>query len=720
MLNELYTLSGALSKLNIELKKWHREYKALPKVTNKAPCLRLWLSDAGKIDSITEVSADLAAKLRKFGDNMSTFPAFNIVPLYRITEKEQIDALERIIADNALFDPDTVKSWCTSDNWRVPDINKKTSACVVKRSKKLLELINKQSLPAPGSVLRLISIAGAYAKDDASFREALETCVFQKLQQRDNIALYLKALFQTGSDRSNLSIILDVSDWEQYGYPVAHERTTEQINEILLNTDSETVESSEKHDAFGAPYSDVGEPMPGIKLEGLSNVILRAMFHEQRCQYRYGKINDESYPIAKENRATAQSSFEWLAKAENQGSTWEKVDQNEIIFVYPSVFPEIPQKFVGIFAPQQIVSQQNDKDDEKPEKRFKNIAEKIAKSLKGLSPEKKPKNIQVFAIRKMDKARSKVVFNRNCSPEWLFHAAEEWERGCSNLPDLDIRAFPAKKPGEISSDKQIPERISQVTPFPLQIPPVVNSVWKQNGEPAQGKSGVKRMQYYQGMELLLDPVEKSAAQYYLQVLLTHSSGLIQYTGNQQHRGLAASSRQAHDIGFLMSALGLLLYKCAYVKGGYMENTAYLVGQILKISDELHALYCKVVRKGEVPAQLAGNSIFVTATETPTQALAQLCLRVNPYIAWAKQYRVKNILTPGQESWKAGWYLNLYETTASKLTPLLADASRFNDFDKAQLFIGYLAAFPKREKADPVDPADANGDTSTTQGDNGNE
>ena len=134
----------------------------------------------------------------------------------------------------------------------------------------------------------------------------------------------------------------------------------------------------------------------------------------------------------------------------------------------------------------------------------------------------------------------------------------------------------------------------------------------------------------------------------------------------------------------------------------MENTAYLVGQILKISDELHSFYCKVVRKGDVPPQLAGSSLFATANETPYQALAQLSLRINPYLSWAKQYRHKDVKKEGEESWKAAWYINLYETTANKLKLAMTNSTRFNDYDKAQLFIGYLSSFPKKEQMEEND------------------
>ena len=124
----------------------------------------------------------------------------------------------------------------------------------------------------------------------------------------------------------------------------------------------------------------------------------------------------------------------------------------------------------------------------------------------------------------------------------------------------------------------------------------------------------------------------------------------------------------------------------------MQNTAYLIGQVLKISDALHALYCEVKRDGDIPPQLAGNSVFVTATETPVKALALLCTRMNPYISWAKQYRTQN----KEKSGLAAWFIRQYETLMPQLHLKLTENIRFNELDKAQLFIGYLAEFPKSE------------------------
>jgi hypothetical protein len=66
----------------------------------------------------------------------------------------------------------------------------------------------------------------------------------------------------------------------------------------------------------------------------------------------------------------------------------------------------------------------------------------------------------------------------------------------------------------------------------------------------------------------------------------------------------------------------------------------------------------------------------------------------PYISWAKQYRSQK----KDDSYRAGWLLSLYTPIMTKLHSKLFDENiRFNDLEKAQLFIGYLAEFPKNEK-----------------------
>ncbi|WP_019850202.1 hypothetical protein [Desulfitobacterium sp. PCE1] len=687
MLNELYSLSTAMKSKGISTKEWHREYKSLPKVTAKAPCIRIWLAQDGSICGLESISTELSQSLRKYGNNQGTFPAFNIVPLYRITEKEQLTELEQIEKGTIPPDFDKIKSWCVDDNWK-ESIVKKVDRSLQNIPQTLLGLMGNQEQLEGMLVSKLIQLASGFSNEpDKSFKSALEKCVFAKLQKQEDIGILLTMLFHKGNpqkdhndDTGSISVVLDLFDWQQYGYPVTSQHMTEWLNDMLLKSSllsaSKQSESVER-DAFGIPFIHPNEPMPSVKLSGFE-VTLRSMFNGQPCQYRYEQIDDGSYPIAMENRSLAKKSLEWAADLEREGVTWRKIDKNEIVFAYPSKLSETSPKFASIFGPSQAGSSAQ------AEARFENIAKDFIRTLRGLPPKENPEFIQIFTIRKLDKARSKVIFTRNCSPDQLIQAAEDWEAGCWNTPETDL--------GE------------RETPFPLQVARIVNNVWKQNGELAQGITAVERMKYYQGMELLLNLMQESMIDNYLHVVLTHSSGLASYIGNWVHGGSNCKNKTEektldklkNETVLLLSVLGLLLYKRGERKEKYMENMAYLVGQLLKISDELHTLYCKVVRGGDVPPQLAGSVLFAAASEMPYQAIAQLSLRMNPYITWAKQYRFKNISTKNEESWRARWYLGLYEDAANKLKTTVTDSTRFNDFERAQLFIGYLASFPKRE------------------------
>ena len=130
----------------------------------------------------------------------------------------------------------------------------------------------------------------------------------------------------------------------------------------------------------------------------------------------------------------------------------------------------------------------------------------------------------------------------------------------------------------------------------------------------------------------------------------------------------------------------------------MKQTPFLLGQLLKLSDEIHALYCDVVRNKQYPQQLIGNALLTSASESPKQALSTLCTRLSAYLGWAKTHRFKNRSETEEFTThkKAGWLLSLYESVADQLAEL-SIPERFSDADRAQFLLGYLASYPKKEK-----------------------
>jgi hypothetical protein len=433
--------------------------------------------------------------------------------------------------------------------------------------------------------------------------------------------------------------------------------------------------------------------MPEVKLPGLGGVKLRSMFAAHGCQKRYGLIEDQSYPITKENRAKIKKSLEWLSEAERKGKTWGLIEAKEIVFAYPSrILPTTPRfaTFLGAAG------------NASPEK-FETLVESVFKMIRGLPPKEQPENIHIFALHKMDRARSKVVFYRTYSIENLDESARTWQDGGANIPAFDILVWPEREKKEIkSSEKLTPERLFPTVPEPLKIAKILNKVWKIDGNSA---GEIPRMKYCQGIELFFSDLSVGMKQHLLHVLLSNYEGWVNYLGNKTHKNQdnILSDKEKEICTSVFPVFGLLLYKQNCYKEEYMESMSYQIGQLLKIADELHALYGKVVRDGNVPPQLLGNSLFVAASEAPAQALAQLSIRICPYLSWAKQYRTKNVEEKEKESREAAdEYVNLFEAIANKLDPYITDAAQFgrrlNDLEKAQFFIGYLASVPKREKS----------------------
>ena len=144
----------------------------------------------------------------------------------------------------------------------------------------------------------------------------------------------------------------------------------------------------------------------------------------------------------------------------------------------------------------------------------------------------------------------------------------------------------------------------------------------------------------------------------------------------------------------IAILSFLLYRMDIRKEQYMNGFPFQYGQLLKAADELHRLYCQVVRDGDMPSQLAGSSLYQAAIEAPIRTLDLLQRRISPYYVWAKTYCLKN----EEKSGIAGWLCHVTEMIADQLSSVWSPDTRLNDEDKAQLFLGYLGSLPKSQNS----------------------
>lgn len=668
MINELYGLSNAMERSGIQAQSWHRKYKPVPNIRANAPCVRIVIS-AGKVISISAVQQELGTHLRKFGTNQGSYPCMNLAPLYRITDDTVKKELEKLHPED--LTPDRlkeIKGWCSKNNWG-SKFQSKYRISMENTSNELAALVPEY---AP---MQTLLNESKYFLNPEHLHQELQAVIFKMLNDRENISLALNVLFYLGKpdkdaadDYGSLSVAFESPALIDMGTPAISAKFTVGLNEALLRADSfGDYSGSSAIDAFGIPFEPIEEPMPEVKLAGGFDVKLRTMFKEQRCQTRYARIENASYPISPRMRKSLQTALNWLGSAEHKDITWINTDKSEILFTYPSQLPETKISFTRMFK--------------RPEKRDKAFEEQAKQFLSELRQSHKvgtdshADRIQLFILRKIDKARTKVIYTRQTDPFELERRSEEWTIGCTeNLP-----AFSFGQPA---------------VPFPLDTADILNRFWKQNGELSTDK--FKPVSKYHGMELLMEadlPVTSN-----LHILSEKAMTIGGFLGNR------IANHDTHHpiwgkIKDMLALMGLLLYREGIGKDIYMENLPYLYGQLLKASDELHTLYCKVVRGGDLPPQLAGGSLFQSAAEAPIRTLNLLSQRIMPYYTWAKSYRAKGIEEKSKESWRANWLYSTCETIMTKLSEMWAPQTKFSDEEKVQLFIGYLAAFSKEEKTE---------------------
>jgi len=463
-------------------------------------------------------------------------------------------------------------------------------------------------------------------------------------------------------DRGSISVCLDVIKWTDY--PVIHHKTMSWINERLIEQ-SKNSDTGLSFDAFSLDSFGDNEKLPEVKLPVLGGVKLKAMSSEIPCQYRYGTIDAKSFVVGTESRRRMKGALEWLGSPEKEGLTWGRADGSEVIFAYPTDIPPRPLKLAGCFGTNQ------------PDNRiarFEEYAKDVIEGLRGLMKPLKDIELQIFSLRKMDKARTKVVFHRNYTAQRLADAAEEWQAGCRNIPTIIWRAWGEEKGKWLE--------IQPESPFPLQIAKCLNQVWKLDGTPNKTVSAINSSA---GIELLLDQqVSKRLIPHLLTILLQNGKGLLMHMGIMMHKNdiLKMKTDMDRQKQWLPSILGLLLYKLNIRKEDYMNNVPYLIGNLLKISDDLHALYCKEVRSNSLPPQLIGNALMAAALDSPEQALGQLALRIAPYLGWAK---TNNTESAGLSH----HFLKNFSEVEAKLKDQILPR-RLNDAERAQLLLGYLA------------------------------
>lgn len=728
MLNELKTLSDSIHDIGISVAHWDDKFK---EIKTASPCFVVSLSAVGTIMNIRKLDADKTKGLRTWqgGSLGSTFPAFNFQPFYAFKEakgkgptpKERASAIANLVS---LFretgtlpkvdEPLVEQERTNADN--------KTAKCLGKKCAD--EFFSRVCAHAEeGDLLVRFRDAFRSFMPPSASAESFNNKLLNFLRLCPNLGEIQDLLVRT----SDVVLFFDVVDTNMG--VIASESTMKTINERLLATKGSASVSKSKDkmrnmpgsievDAFGKMLSaDVKvEKLPEVKLPGvLANTKLRSMTKDAPCQMRYGLIDAESFPVGAEIRTMAKAALEWISSTDREGRTWAKAGLNELVFAYPKTLPPTPPLLARMLGNGQL---SGDKESQR-KARFEEYAKTALAGLRNLSQNATPNTeIEIFAIKKADKARRKVVFYRNYSLGMLAKAVDEWLAGGRNIPDIRFRKWPSREKGEKAKKGTTPVSVEFRAPLPLVASKQIFTRWSQSTdeeyEPKfrpipihkqDKKDKEGKIPLSDGLELFLgDSATTGLAQRMLSLLLQNSSGLCAAAGNLSHRtkdNVIANGRAASHLETALPLVGILLHKLNHTKETYMENAPYLIGRFLNLADGLHAVWCRNVKeKDPLPPQLLGSSLFASFQINPVQALASASLRMKPYWDWAKTNQTKDAAL-------SRWFVGEFGRISSAIVKA-GIPSRLSDADKAEMLLGYLASSGKSDsnESEPSDSTDS--------------
>ena len=712
MLNELKVLSDSIRAAGISGEEWDDKFKEIK--VKGSPCFIVSISDKGEITDIRFLAPEKVKVLRTWqgGSNGECFPSFNLLPYYELNEDKKSPLtpsqkstaiktfVETFLSSN---EPPTAVGRIVQSNRG--NANKKTTKCLGTIADSFFKIV-ADGQPSNDPFVRLrVAVSNLRAGSCAeSFNRKMLAYLRRHItedmaKQKDPPTLF-SILFKKSLD---VVLFFDLAD--PGASPIASEVSMGTINAKLLTTKGASPSSPKgaERDAFGNAVSaaELSDKLPEVKLPGvLANTKLRSMSGESKCQIRYGRVDAESFPVGDEVRKAAKSALAWISSPEREGKTWAIAGASELVFAYPKSMPKAPPLLARLFGN----GRSSAEEDAATEARFEEYAKAALSGIKSLSQGVSPNTeIEVFAIKKADTARRKVVFYRNYSLGMLEKAVGEWLAGARNIPDIRFRKWPRLVKGEKAKKGTMPVSSEFCAPLPLATVGLAYEVWSQDGnektEPKFRSAALyEGVPVFDGLELFLGaPAMTGLAQRMLSLLLQNSSGLCAAAGNLSHRpkdNVIANGRAASYLETALPLVGILLHKLNHPKETYMENAPYLIGRFLNLADGLHAVWCRNVKeKDPLPPQLLGSSLFASFQINPVQAFAGASLRLKPYLDWAKTNQTKDAAL---SRWFVGEFGRISAAIVKNGIP-----SRLSDTDKAEMLLGYLASSGKSDSNELV-------------------
>lgn len=671
------------------------------KKPGKSPSLRVVISDDGKrVETIYILSSDETLKhWNQANGKQNGFPIFKIGgPLSEKMDKQEFDTW---VKEKSKEKRHTIQNcWLTerfpvSVNLGIKDSFK------TRLNQRRSSLVNISETPAN----RFLDLLSIFSTIDSNTYDRLVYDIIAHLRQEvqnQNLqaANLLIPLLFTDGEKSKVTIIWDLKANHLNGSSASSPANFIYINKALLNNTSiqPTEDDSNGTCAITGKGRLIESTFPEVSLPQIGPSILYSRFKPIESFHRYGTHGAGAFPLSHDHAEKLAAAISALTVPQREGKTWtnvigekwkkgkkKSIPSNDLLVVYQASL--IDQEFASALGTDQH---------QLGEAGFEEICRRLTERTKGKTTDQLRGRLFIAVLRAVDKANRKVIFHKTLNVESLEKSARLWQDACKAFPCLKLHIPTEKgKPALFMA----PPVLS-----PGSLPALTKTFHFLDGRTSDSPGGIT---FPDAMQLLLtmQTPDSKLVKRCLTTSVKRLGSLLQQAASIKYRSssdlLTMNGDQKWNILKAQSLFSILITSSNRTPNTVMNSIAYQLGQLCAAYDLIHAGYCHQERGGDLPPKLLGNICFQSANRNPTAALSQLSQRAAPHLAWvnrARRTELKDKLTEGE------WAVIHARTAARDIRSnsenihqaLLKNEAPLDDLFRAELLLGYLAGFQKRE------------------------
>lgn len=513
--------------------------------------------------------------------------------------------------------------------------------------------------------------------------------------------------------KTEILMFLEVDDFEAFSHRVADPRVDVAREKALERFESHRAADSGAQvtcSLTGRRAVSFGRTLPRPTLGPLGPTSLMSMNRDAPYLRKYGRCESDVFPCSRAAVQQIVAALKFMTSADRKGRTWLKVPngrtkerpgrqrgkgqaaralpqapKGDLLVAYLEDDPAGDAAVAALFG-----------DPESTEELALSYEERtrgVIEALRGRAG-RSSDFVSLVVLTTNEKALKQVVLGERYSTGRLLEARDAWIQGNRNIPVVELPR---------GAGREAPLRACDAVLSPVQFMIGFRRSWCRGGVECSLVPGVELREV---MDLMLNREER-LAETLLDRLVRLKKDLIIGLGGFVNRAnvtdpISATRRNEEldayrarlpEVVATLAAVGILLGTMCRVKESYMQDREYLVGQFLKLADEIQADYCTVVRDKRMPPMLIGNAALPLAMQSPVRALATVAPRLRIYQAWARTYAEPDDsgLAVPLVKWRLGNLAKVAEALARH--DLEAPVTTAG---KAEILLGYLARVKQDE------------------------